>query len=84
MARACKRAVIGVRLKHDTRPYAQREAEDYLAAGVRVVWLADPGAETITVFKPDQEPRILRGEDVLTADELIPGFRLRVADAFVV
>ncbi|MGV3723633.1 MAG: Uma2 family endonuclease [Actinomycetota bacterium] len=76
--------VVKVVSKIDTRPYVARKVEDYLEAGVRVVWVADPDDETVTVHGAGAAPRVLRGDDTLTVEKLIPGFRLRVADAFVV
>src|SRR5438874_944413 len=37
---------VEVRSKNDSRPYLERKVADYLAAGVKVVWLADPTTRT--------------------------------------
>ena len=34
--------VVEVVSKNDTRAYTRRKVEDYLAAGVRLIWVADP------------------------------------------
>ncbi|MBX9579555.1 MAG: Uma2 family endonuclease [Gemmataceae bacterium] len=54
---------------------------DYLRAGVRVVWLADPETKTLTVYRPDRSLVVLKPGDDLTADEL-PGFACKVGDFF--
>lgn len=74
--------VVEVVSKNDSRPYVTRKVEDYLAAGVKVVWLADPATHTITEHRPGKEPTVCQGEDLLTVEDLIPGFRMQVADAF--
>ena len=33
---------------------------DYLAAGVRLVWVVDPRAWTVTVYRPGRPPRVVR------------------------
>jgi Uma2 family endonuclease len=74
--------VVEVRSKNDTAPAIQRKVDDYLAAGVRVVWLADPAARTVTAHRRGVEPRVFREDDTLTVEEdIIPGFQLLVRDA---
>ena len=36
--------VVEVRSKNDTLPAVQRKVDDYLTAGVKVVWVVDPAA----------------------------------------
>jgi len=74
--------VVEVVSKNDTPAYVQRKVEDYLAAGVRVVWIADPGPKTITVHRPGTEPQTLTETDLLTVEDVIPGFQLPVREAF--
>ena len=35
-----------------------------------------------TVYRPDQFPQVFEGDDELTGDPELPGFRCRVADLF--
>jgi len=74
--------VVEVVSKNDTHAYTQRKVEDYLAAGVKVVWLADPRRRTIAIHRPGAEVVVLREGETLTAGEIIPGFAFAVADAF--
>jgi Uma2 family endonuclease len=67
---------------NDTRPYVQRKVDDYLAAGVRVVLVADPSRRTVTLHRRDAEPLVLTEGDTLTLEEVIPGFQLPVRDVF--
>jgi Uma2 family endonuclease len=68
--------------KNDTRPYVQRKVDDYLAAGVKEVWVAWPAERTIVVHRSEAEP-VTYGEEQELTTPIIPGFLLRVADAFV-
>lgn len=75
--------VVEVVSKNDTRPAVDRKVEDYLAAGVRVVWVADPSNVTIAIHIRGAAPVVLGSGDILTAEDVIPGFSLPVADAFI-
>lgn len=72
--------VVEVRSKSDTQPKIDEKVRDYLAAGVVLVWVADPDARTVTAHRPDQAPAVFTAADTLTADPVIPGFAVPVAD----
>jgi Uma2 family endonuclease len=55
---------------------------DYLDAGVRLVWLIHLRRRTVTVYTSDRTARILREGDELDGGDVLPGFRLAVADIF--
>jgi Uma2 family endonuclease len=57
---------------------------DYLDAGVRSVWVVDPPNRTVTVYEPAGTARLLRQDDVLQCDDVLPGFRLPLAAFFAV
>jgi len=54
-----------------------------LAAGVRLVWLVHPARRTVTVYAPNDQPRVLGPADTLDGGDVLPGFRLPVAAVFV-
>ena len=58
------------------------QVADYLAAGTIVVWVADPVVRTVRVYRDLLAPVTLTVADTLTADDLLPGFRLPVRDVF--
>lgn len=55
---------------------------DYLAAGTLLVWLVDPVAEQVHSYRKLLEPTVLSAADLLTAEELLPGFRVPVKALF--
>ena len=56
---------------------------DYLASGVRLVWIIGIIKRTVSVFRPGQaEPQIILSDGTLDGEDLIPGFRLSVANLF--
>jgi Uma2 family endonuclease len=54
----------------------------YLLYGVRLVWVIDPAASTITVEGPGVEAVVLRPGDGLEGGDVLPGFSVPVADIF--
>lgn len=74
--------VVEVRSKNDTGPEVEAKVREYLAAGVELVWVADPDARTVTAYRPNQSPQVFTAADTLTADPVIPGFAVPVAELF--
>lgn len=56
--------------------------EEYLRAGVKVVWLADPEVKTVTVYRPKHHHTVLKGDTELTGGDELPGFSCKVSDFF--
>ncbi len=54
----------------------------YLEAGVRLAWVVDPRRQGVTVWEPDRTGRVLAVGDELDGGDVLPGFRLPVADLF--
>jgi len=70
---------VEVRSKNDTLAALQRKAADYLAAGVRVVWVVDPINRNVIEYRPGQPPVTYSETDTLTITDVIPGFALAVS-----
>ncbi len=66
----------------DTVSAVGEKIEEYLAAGVRAIWIVDPANRTVTVHEAGQAVRILREGDVLDGGEVVPGFQSPVAGVF--
>lgn len=65
------------------RLYAVEEkVEEWLAAGAKLVWVANPRRRTVIVHRPGSEPQTLRVGDTLDASDVVPGFTLPVAAIF--
>ena len=58
------------------------KVQDWLGAGCRAVWVVDPGTRTVSVYRSGNTLAVLREADELTEDEIVPGFRLSVAEIF--
>lgn len=66
----------------DKMSQVNQKIADYIRAGVKVVWLADPELKTVTVYRPAQSLIVLKAADDLTGGEEMPGFTCKVADFF--
>jgi Uma2 family endonuclease len=55
---------------------------DYLAAGTRAVWIVDPRARSVTVYRSLFSPTVLSEADDLEGEDVLPGFRVRVSEFF--
>jgi Uma2 family endonuclease len=74
--------VVEVRSPNDTLASLVRKAQEYLRAGARVVWVADPAAQTVTAHRSGQEPQVFAATGTLTVEDVIPGFQVLVQDLF--
>jgi len=54
----------------------------YHRGGVRLVWVVQPRRRAVTVHVPGREPWTLHEFDTLDGGDVLPGFRLSVADIF--
>jgi Uma2 family endonuclease len=60
----------------------ERKRGEYFRAGVRLVWIADPGSRTVDVYtSPDQVTRLTEA-DTLDGGAVLPGFALSLRDWF--
>lgn len=69
---------------NDLADEAEAKVEEYLDAGVQLVWVVSPKAETVTVYRADRSAVKLHDEDELSGENVLPGFRCNVSDLFVV
>ncbi len=68
-------------LSPSNRPRAMAEKlAQYFGAGTRLAWVIDPKKRTARIYRPGREARVLRAQDDLDGEDVVPGFRLRLAD----
>lgn len=65
-----------------TEEEINEKLDEYLAAGVALVWVVDPHFHTVTVYRPDVGPLLVNASQDLTAEPHLPGFRIAVARIF--
>ena len=74
--------VVEVRSKNDTAKEINDRVDDYLQSGVKRIWVAEPATETVVEHRSGQPPRTFGKTDTLECEDVIPGFRLALADLF--
>jgi Uma2 family endonuclease len=55
---------------------------DWLNAGCQSVWIVDARVRTVTIYHSASDIRIIRGDQELADETVLPGFRCQVADLF--
>ena len=74
---------IEVLSKGNTPAEMERKLREYFLAGVRLVWLIDPRQRQATVYTgPDAPAATLDAEQALDGGDVLPGFRLPLAELF--
>jgi Uma2 family endonuclease len=76
------RLAVEVLSPNDTAHYITEKVSDYLENGVEVVWVIDPETRTVVIYSKTGVKK-LTDKDSLTGADVLPGFRCKVADLFV-
>lgn len=66
----------------DTLYEVDEKIEDYLAAGVRLVWIINPKKRTVTIHRAGVAAQTLTEQDALEGGDVLPGFRYELARLF--
>lgn len=66
----------------DQNEEINEKIEEYLSAGVSLVWIVEPRFRTVTVYRPDGPPQLFSAEQQLSADPHLPGFSIVVKELF--
>ena len=74
--------VVEVRSPSDRPGPLLAKIGDWLDAGTRVVWVVDPRARQVAIYREDGAQCLLEGEDVLQDDALLPGFEFPLVELF--
>jgi Uma2 family endonuclease len=68
---------------NDTAVEVEDKVSEWLEAGTRMVWVVNPRRRTVTVYRTPRGGTILGADDELDGQEVVPGFRCRVASLFL-
>jgi Uma2 family endonuclease len=74
--------VVEVKSKNDSDAELNDKVDEYLAAGVRIVWVLDSDKRTVTIHRSNMPACVLTVTEMLTADGLIPDFNVPVSQLF--
>jgi Uma2 family endonuclease len=74
---------VEVLSESNTRQEMQRKLREYFLAGVRLVWIIDPAGRQAEVYTAPDAPAATLGEsESLDGGDVLPGFRLPLAELF--
>ncbi len=76
--------VVEVISPDDRAANVNQKVQEWIGAGVRLVWVIDPEARTVFAYHRDRPASadIVREPDTLTGDPILPGFAVPAADLF--
>lgn len=60
----------------------EEKLDEYLDAGVPMVWIVNPDRRTIRIYRGDGTTRLFRANEIIENEPTLSGFRMVVADAF--
>jgi Uma2 family endonuclease len=67
---------------NDTAQDVQAKVVEWLAAGVRLVWVVYPDKRMVTEYRSLTQARVLTAEDSLDGGDVVPGFTCPLGDLF--
>jgi Uma2 family endonuclease len=67
---------------HDRPQAVQEKVRDWFAGGTRRIWLLYPATRTVHVLRSPSEAEILGGEQLLSGEDVLPGFSCPVVALF--
>src|SRR4029453_919431 len=68
----------------DRAPQVTRKVSEWLTAGAQQVWVVSPQLRNVTVYRTLNDAEVLTEQDQLDGGQVIPGFRMDVAEIFSV
>lgn len=67
---------------HDPHGELMERIADQIRCGTKLVWVIDPETRMVTVHRPGKEHYVVRHDQELTGDDVLPDFRCKVAEFF--
>jgi Uma2 family endonuclease len=68
---------------NDVAGNVEAKVEEYLDAGVRLVWVIYPETRTAMVYRADGSTTRLHAEHELSGENVLPGFQVKLADVLL-
>ncbi|HVU12757.1 MAG TPA: Uma2 family endonuclease [Phototrophicaceae bacterium] len=74
--------VVEIKSPNDSLKQMREKAAYYLANGARLVWLVLPSKRLVEIYRANGDMDVLRETETLDGEDVLPGFKLPVADIF--
>lgn len=73
---------LAVEVRDPSEPDLARKVQQYLAAGVRSVWVVDPEAQTLVIHRVAAAPVTLADPNALVEEPALPGCSIQLRELF--
>lgn len=80
--RAAPDLAVEVVSPNDLYEEVRAKVEDYLGVGVSLVWVVEPETRSALVFLQDGSVSLLRSQQELDGESVLPGFRCPICEIF--
>jgi len=74
--------MIEVVSPHDLAWEVDHKVDEFLRAGVRLIWVLYPDTRTVLVYRPGSAVTRLSNADELSGEDVLPGFTCRINELF--
>ncbi len=74
--------VVEVLSPWDRSTRLHEKLADYFSSGTRLIWIINPSERNAVVYRTPEADRLLRVTDTLDGEDVLPGFRLPLAELF--
>ena len=74
--------VVEVISPNDVASDITRKRKEWLAAGVKLLWIVDPEDQSVHAYEPGKRPLVYEAADELPGEPVLPGFKVIVGDLF--
>jgi Uma2 family endonuclease len=76
--------IVEVLSPEDRMAKVNRRVSQFLHRGVPLVWLVDPEARAVTVYRPGKDFYVVEEPDEVTGEGVLPGLHYRVSELFAI
>ncbi|MBR8827579.1 MAG: Uma2 family endonuclease [Gomphosphaeria aponina SAG 52.96 = DSM 107014] len=76
--------VVEIKSQSDRIKTLEEKIQMFLSMNAQVAILIDPDKNTVTVYRAEGEPLVLKDGDILTIPELFPGWELPISEIWPV
>ncbi|MGI9091182.1 MAG: Uma2 family endonuclease [Gemmatimonadaceae bacterium] len=60
----------------------QDKIEEYISAGTKLIWIVYPKQKMVQIYRRDNLINILREDDTLDGEDVLPNFKLKLSEIF--
>ena len=78
----CPDFVLELASETDDRADLRAKMQEYLDNGSRLGWLIDPKTRQVDIYRPHQPVEVLQSPQVLSGEDVLPGFVLHLRTIF--